>query len=122
MSRAELELWARLNYELQCASMARKALSPVVRMTSPTESKSPCRRGAILAPNMGVWDRLLRLIVSLGLLYAIFYSPWLAGDWVLQVLGVGFAFLNLFAVSTQWCPMYCFTGTDTRGAIARGGV
>jgi hypothetical protein len=91
-------------------------------MTSPTETKPPYRRGAILAPNMAVWDRVLRLALALGLLYVIFYTQLLAGEWVLQVLGVGFAFLNLFAVSTQWCPMYCFTGTDTRGAAARGGV
>ena len=91
-------------------------------MTSSTETKPPCRRGAILAPNMAVWDRVLRLALALGLLYVIFYTQLLAGEWVLQLVGVGFAFLNLFAVSTQWCPMYCFTGTDTRGAAARGGV
>ena len=91
-------------------------------MTSPTETKPPCRRGAILAPNMAVWDRVLRLALAFGLLYVIFYTQLLAGEWVLQLFGVGFAFINLFAVSTQWCPMYCFTGTDTRGAAARGGV
>ncbi len=91
-------------------------------MTSPTETTPPCRRGQILSPNMALWDRVLRTIGALALLYVIFATQLLAGEWVLQVLGVAFAFLNLFAVSTQWCPMYCFTGTDTRGAAARGGV
>ena len=91
-------------------------------MASPTETKPPCRRGAIMAPNMAVWDRVLRLTASLGLLYVIFCTQLLAGEWVFQLLGVAFAFMNLFSVSVQWCPVYWFTGTDTRGAAARGGV
>lgn len=91
-------------------------------MTSPTEKRPPCRRGAVLAPNMAAWDRVLRLILGLSLLYVVFATQLLAGEWVLQLMAVAFAFTNLFAVSTRWCPMYCFTGTDTRGAAARGEV
>jgi hypothetical protein len=91
-------------------------------MEPSSESTTPCRKGGVLMPNMGIWDRIARLVLGLGLLYVVLFSRLLAGEWLLQLMAVGFAFLNLFAVSTQWCPMYCFTGTDTRGATARGGV
>jgi len=91
-------------------------------MVSPTKSSADCFKDRVLRPNMGLIDRSVRLIGALSLLYVIFATQLLAGEWVLQFLGVAFAFVNLFAVSTQWCPMYCVTGTDTRGAAARGGV
>jgi hypothetical protein len=76
----------------------------------------------LLRPNMGGVDRFVRLSGAITLLYVLFATDVMHGEYLLQVVGAAFAFLNLFAVSTQWCPMYCFTGTDTRSKSARGSL
>ena len=86
-------------------------------MNETHSSSKSCDKSRILKPNMGPVDRVLRTIFALGLLYSVGFSNFLAGEPFLQLLAVAFSFLNLFAVSTRWCVMYCFTGTDTRSKI-----
>lgn len=75
-----------------------------------------------LVVNTGVADRTVRAVVAVTLLFVAWSTPVLGGDLLVRVLLTCFAGLNLFAVATGWCAMYCATGTSTvRPGTMRGG-
>jgi len=61
--------------------------------------------------NMAVVDRLLRLIIALGMIIS-FFTVNLSSPWSYMVLGVGL----IFSVTAYLgvCPLYSLFGIDTR--------
>lgn len=66
-----------------------------------------------LSVNTGILDRCVRATVAVTLLFVAWSTPVLGGDLLIRLLVSLFAMVNLFAVSTGWCAMYCATGVST---------
>lgn len=67
-----------------------------------------------LACNMSSVDRVARGLFAFGVLYLALFTDHLADFLLLALGGSAFALINIFAAVTGHCPMYRFTGTDTR--------
>lgn len=67
-----------------------------------------------LRNNMGVTDRSLRGVLVGLLLYVVLIEQLTAAEPWLTRAALAFTALNVVAVLSGWCPMYCLTGSDTR--------
>lgn len=57
--------------------------------------------------NLGNIDKLLRVIVGIGLISLVFVGPQTPWGWVGAV--------PLLTVLVSWCPLYSLLGISTRG-------
>ena len=72
-----------------------------------------------MACNMGKLDRGIRAVLSVVFLLVAFTTDHLADIPILIWVGTAFVAVNIFAVTTGFCPMYIFTGHDTRSTAAK---
>ena len=64
--------------------------------------------------NLGGWDRRIRLMLGLFLLYAgLFKRDWI-GDPILIGLILFFGAMNIISAIIAWCPPYALIGFSTR--------
>ncbi len=70
-------------------------------------------RSRLVIPNIGRLDQLIRILLSLGMIYLGFLDKRLIPDPVSGfVLGV-FGVINLIVAFVRFCPLYALTGINT---------
>lgn len=67
-----------------------------------------------LSCNMGTTDRVIRGVLAASFIALVTLTDHLADAPFIAIGGTAFALLNIFAATTAFCPMYRFTGSDTR--------
>jgi hypothetical protein len=64
-----------------------------------------------MKPNVGTVDKILRVVIGLGLISLVFFGPQTPWGWI----GV----IPLITVVLGWCPAYTLFGISTRSGDSR---
>ncbi len=66
-----------------------------------------------MTKNIGRFDQILRIGISMGLIYAIFTNEHLIDDSFSSSIIFTIAILNLIIALIRFCPLYALTGICT---------